>query len=42
MSYDGRHMYMMALNVQNTGGEMRRVLMDGTMPENNLSGLNTG
>ena len=42
MSYDGRHMYMMALNVQNMGGEMRRVLMDGSMPENNLSGLNTG
>jgi hypothetical protein len=42
MSYDGRHMYMMALNVQANGGEMRRVLMDGTMPENNLSGLSTG
>jgi hypothetical protein len=42
MSYDGKHMYMMALNVRNDGGEMRRVLMDGTNPENNLSGLSTG
>jgi hypothetical protein len=29
MSYDGKDMYMMALNVQNMGGEMRRVSMDG-------------
>jgi hypothetical protein len=42
MSYDGKHMYMMALNVGNTGGEMRRILMDGTGAENNLSGLSTG
>lgn len=42
MSFDGKHMYMMALNVGNTGGEMRRILMDGTGAENNLSGLSTG
>ncbi len=42
MSYDGKLMYMMALNVMNTGGEMRRIGMDGSNPENNLAGLNTG
>jgi hypothetical protein len=42
MSYDGKDMYMMALNVGNTGGEMRKVSMDGMTTMNNLSGLSTG
>jgi hypothetical protein len=42
MSYDGKDMYMMALNVQNTGGEMRKVSMDGMTTQMNLSGLSTG
>ncbi|HEX6272231.1 MAG TPA: aryl-sulfate sulfotransferase [Polyangiaceae bacterium] len=42
MSYDGKDMYMMALNVQNNGGEMRKVSMDGMTAMNNLSGLSTG
>jgi Arylsulfotransferase (ASST) len=42
MSYDGKDMYMMALNVQNGGGEMRRVSMDGMTTMNNLSGLTNG
>ena len=41
MSYDGKDMYVMALNVQNTGGEMRRISMDGMTSMNNLSGLST-
>jgi hypothetical protein len=32
-------MWMMALNVGNTGGEMRYVSMDGTTTQNNVSGL---
>jgi hypothetical protein len=39
MSYEGTDMWMLALNVQNTGGEMRRVSMDGLDVENNASGL---
>jgi hypothetical protein len=42
MSYDGKDMYIMALNVQNTGGEMRKVSMDGMTTMNNLSGLASG
>ncbi|HEX6764624.1 MAG TPA: aryl-sulfate sulfotransferase [Polyangiaceae bacterium] len=44
MSYDGKDMYMMALNVtnQSMNGEMRKVSMDGMTTENNLSGLNAG
>jgi hypothetical protein len=42
MSYDGKDMYIMALNVQNSGGEMRKVSMDGMTTMNNISGLATG
>ena len=42
MSYDGKDMYMMALNVQNSGGEMRKVSMDGMTTMNNISGLASG
>jgi hypothetical protein len=42
MSYDGKDMYMMALNVGNTGGEMRKLSMDGMTTMNNISGLATG
>jgi len=36
---EGNNMWMMALNVGNTGGEMRYVSMDGTTTQNNVSGL---
>jgi hypothetical protein len=39
MSWDGQEMWMEALNVTNMGGEMRRVSMDGSMTESNISGL---
>jgi hypothetical protein len=39
MSYEGTDMWMLALNVLNTGGELRRVSMDGLEVENNVSGL---
>jgi hypothetical protein len=39
MSWDGGHMYVMALNVQNNGGEVRRIAMDGMTVETKLSGL---
>jgi hypothetical protein len=42
MSYDGKDMYIMALNVMNNGGEMRRVSMDGMTTMNNISGLASG
>jgi hypothetical protein len=40
MSWDGKDMYLLALNVQNTGGELRRVSMDGMTTQDNLSGMN--
>ena len=39
MDYEGNNMWMMALNVMNSGGEMRYVSMDGTTTQNNVSGL---
>jgi hypothetical protein len=41
MSYDGKEMYMLSLNVQNTGGNVSKVGMDGTGAASNLSGLTT-
>lgn len=40
MSYNGDSMWMLALNVQNGGGEMRYVSMDGLESHNNVTGLN--
>ena len=39
MDYEGSNMWMVALNVMNTGGEMRYVSMDGATTQNNVSGL---
>ena len=39
MSYDGQAMWMLALNVGNSGGEMRWLSMDGLDGQNNVSGL---
>ena len=39
MDYEGNNMWMMALNVMNSGGEMRYVSMDGQTTQNNVSGL---
>jgi hypothetical protein len=39
LDYEGNNMWMMALNVGNTGGEMRYVSMDGATKQNNVSGL---
>jgi hypothetical protein len=39
LDYEGNNMWMMALNVGNTGGEMRYVSMDGATKQNNISGL---
>jgi hypothetical protein len=39
MDYEGNNMWMLALNVMNSGGEMRYVSMDGTTTQNNVSGL---
>lgn len=41
MDYEGANMWMVALNVQNSGGEMRFVSMDGTTSKNNISGLSS-
>ena len=38
LSWDGTWMYILKLNVQNSGGELRRVSMDGMTVERNLSG----
>ena len=40
MDWEGKNMWMLALNVQNGQGEMRRVSMDGLDAENNVQGLN--
>jgi hypothetical protein len=42
MSYDGKWMYMMSLNVQGGMGRMDRVSMDGATVETNLMGVDTG
>jgi hypothetical protein len=39
MDYEGKNMWMMALNVQNTAGEMRYVSMDGQDGQNNVTGF---
>jgi hypothetical protein len=39
MSWDGDSMWIVALNVENDGGEMRQVSMDGLTAENNIAGL---
>lgn len=39
MDWEGKNMWMVSLNVQNGGGEMRRVSMDGLDTENNVNGL---
>jgi len=41
MDYEGVNMWMMALNVQNGGGEMRYVSMDGQTTAANVSGLSS-
>ena len=41
MSWDGKDMYMLSLNVMNSGGNVSRIGMDGNNRENNLSGLTT-
>lgn len=40
MDWEGKNMWMMELNVDRGGGEMRKVAMDGTGAENNIQGLN--
>lgn len=39
MDWEGKNMWMMELNVDGGGGELRRVSMDGTDVENNVQGL---
>jgi hypothetical protein len=39
MDYEGTNMWMLSLNVGNSGGEMRFVSMDGQTSKNNVSGL---
>ncbi|HEY7376227.1 MAG TPA: aryl-sulfate sulfotransferase, partial [Polyangia bacterium] len=39
MDYEGNNMWMIALNVLNTGGEMRYVSMDGATARDDVSGL---
>jgi hypothetical protein len=41
MDYEGVNMWMLALNVQNGGGEMRYLSMDGQTGQNNVSGLSS-
>ncbi len=41
MDYEGVNMWMMALNVQNMGGEMRYLPMDGNGGATNISGLSS-
>jgi hypothetical protein len=41
MDYEGRNMWMIALNVLNEGGEMRSVSMDGQQLSMNVAGLDT-
>jgi hypothetical protein len=39
MDYEGANMWMMSLNVSNSGGEMRTMSMDGVTVQKNVSGL---
>jgi len=39
MDYEGDNMWMIALNVLNSGGEMRSVSMDGATVQNDVAGL---
>ncbi|HOU92310.1 MAG TPA: arylsulfotransferase family protein [Polyangiaceae bacterium] len=39
LDYEAQNLWMLALNVMNSGGEMRRVSMDGLDTENAVSGL---
>jgi hypothetical protein len=39
MSWNGDAMWIVALNVENAGGEMRQISMDGSMAQNNIAGL---
>jgi len=39
MDYEGTNMWMVSLNVNNGGGEMRYLSMDGKTSQNNISGL---
>jgi len=41
MDYEGVNMWMLSLNVQNGGGEMRYISMDGQTGQNNVSGLSS-
>jgi hypothetical protein len=41
MDYEGVNMWMLGLNVSNTGGEMRFVSMDGQTSKTNISGLSS-
>jgi len=41
MDYDGVNMWMLSLNVQNSGGEMRFVSMDGQTSQTSISGLSS-
>jgi hypothetical protein len=41
MSWDGNYMYSMALNVMNTGGELRRMTMDGMTTQMNFANIKT-
>jgi hypothetical protein len=41
MDYEGVNMWMLSLNVQNSGGEMRFVSMDGQTSQTNVSGLSS-
>ncbi len=39
MDYEGDNMWMVSLNLENEGGEMRYVSMDGAQSEQNVAGL---
>jgi len=39
MDYEGVNMWMVGLNVMNSGGEMRYVSMDGQTSQTSISGL---
>ena len=41
MDYEGVNMWMLALNVQNSGGEMRYMSMDGQTSQTSISGLSS-
>ena len=41
MDYEGDNMWMIALNLDNAGGEMRYVSMDGEQEQQNVAGLET-